>query len=51
MFALDRIFGWPSGIVSDLAVHDSPRARRASDHLPLKAEVKLGVGGHARDAA
>jgi endonuclease/exonuclease/phosphatase family metal-dependent hydrolase len=43
MFALDRIFGWPVGLVSHLAVHDSPLARRASDHLPLTAEVSWGT--------
>jgi endonuclease/exonuclease/phosphatase family metal-dependent hydrolase len=40
-FALDRILGWPAGLISDLAVHSSPLARVASDHLPLTAKVEL----------
>ncbi len=41
MFALDRILGWPEGLITGLAVHDTPLARRSSDHLPLTAEVNL----------
>ena len=41
IFALDRILGWPGGLITDLAVHDTPLARRASDHLPLTARVNL----------
>jgi endonuclease/exonuclease/phosphatase family metal-dependent hydrolase len=41
IFALDRILGWPGGLITDLAVHDTPLARRASDHLPLAARVNL----------
>ncbi len=41
IFPLDRIFGWPAGLVTDLAVHDTWLARRASDHLPLTANVSL----------
>jgi endonuclease/exonuclease/phosphatase family metal-dependent hydrolase len=44
MFSLDRILGWPLGLVSDVEVHDSPLARKASDHLPLKARLDLSVG-------
>ena len=40
-FALDRILGWPNGLVTDLAVHKSPLARIASDHLPLTARAEL----------
>jgi endonuclease/exonuclease/phosphatase family metal-dependent hydrolase len=50
LFALDRIFGWPVGLVSHLAVHATPLARRASDHLPLTAEVTWATG-RARNAA
>lgn len=42
ILALDRILGWPQGLVTDVAVHGSPRARIASDHLPLTAWVRLG---------
>jgi endonuclease/exonuclease/phosphatase family metal-dependent hydrolase len=38
---LDRILGWPQGVVRGLEVHDTPLARIASDHLPLKARVEL----------
>jgi endonuclease/exonuclease/phosphatase family metal-dependent hydrolase len=41
IFPLDRIFGWPTGLVTEFAVHDTPLARRASDHLPLVAQVNL----------
>jgi len=47
VLALDRILGWPQGLVTDVAVHDSPRARVASDHLPLTARVRLGEGAQA----
>ncbi|MBW8268220.1 endonuclease/exonuclease/phosphatase family protein [Caldovatus aquaticus] len=43
VLALDRILGWPQGLVSEVAVHDSPLARLASDHLPVTARVRLGV--------
>ncbi|MGK7861136.1 endonuclease/exonuclease/phosphatase family protein [Falsiroseomonas sp. E2-1-a4] len=52
VLALDRILGWPRGVVSDVAVHDSALARIASDHLPLTAAVRLGdVAGLVREAA
>ena len=41
IFPLDRILGWPRGLISDLAVHNTPLARKASDHLPLVAEINL----------
>ena len=41
IFPLDRILGWPAGLISGLAVHDTPLARRSSDHLPLTAKVNL----------
>ncbi len=47
IFALDRILGWPNGLIGDLAVHASPLARIASDHLPLtaRAEIAAAQGG------
>jgi endonuclease/exonuclease/phosphatase family metal-dependent hydrolase len=45
---LDRIWVHPATAVRSLAVHRSPLARRASDHLPVVAEID-GVG--AEDAA
>ena len=41
IFPLDQIFGSPNGLITDLAVHDTPLARRSSDHLPLTATVNL----------
>jgi endonuclease/exonuclease/phosphatase family metal-dependent hydrolase len=41
IFALDRILGWPFGIITDLAIHTSPVARTASDHLPLTAHAEV----------
>ncbi len=43
LFPMDRILGWPAGSVTRSAVHDTPLARTASDHLPLVAEVNLNV--------
>lgn len=37
LFALDRIWVRPRAALRHLEVHDSPLARIASDHLPLKA--------------
>jgi endonuclease/exonuclease/phosphatase family metal-dependent hydrolase len=42
VLALDRILGWPRGLVGRVAAHDSLLARVASDHLPLTACVRLG---------
>jgi len=39
--ALDRIMANRSGLISTVEVHDSPLARVASDHLPIKAVVSL----------
>lgn len=44
MLALDRIFARPDAIVTDFSVHDTPLARRASDHLPVRARLRLGDG-------
>jgi endonuclease/exonuclease/phosphatase family metal-dependent hydrolase len=39
--ALDRIMSCNRARVSGLEVHDTPLARRASDHLPLKARLAI----------
>lgn len=39
MLSLDRIMGHPHGIVGMVEVHDTPLARKASDHLPIKAQI------------
>lgn len=41
LFALDRILASPSELVAGLATHDTPLARVASDHLPVKARIDL----------
>jgi endonuclease/exonuclease/phosphatase family metal-dependent hydrolase len=43
VFALDRIWVHPRPAVATLAVHASPTARLASDHLPLLADIRLGA--------
>ena len=43
LFSLDRIMGHPRELVPAVAVHDTPLARRASDHLPLKARLNTAV--------
>lgn len=42
--ALDRIFTGHGARLADVAVHDTPLARRASDHLPVKARLILPGG-------
>lgn len=43
LLPLDRILGWPAGLVSEVRVHRSRQASNASDHLPLTACVRLGA--------
>ena len=43
LLPLDRMMIGPTGNLSDFAVHDTPLARRASDHLPIKARLPLGT--------
>lgn len=42
VLALDRIMANRPGLIETVETHDSPLARLASDHLPIKAMVKLG---------
>lgn len=51
MLPLDRILARPHHIISRIEVHDTPLARMASDHLPLKARVDLGRGIDLLDGA
>ena len=44
VFALDRVWVKPREILRDIAVHASPLAKIASDHLPLTAELDLHCG-------
>lgn len=41
LLPLDRILTTPEAEVLDLAPHDTPLARRASDHLPIRARLRL----------
>jgi endonuclease/exonuclease/phosphatase family metal-dependent hydrolase len=43
MLALDRVLALPHDIIERTEAHDSPLARLASDHLPVKAMVRLGA--------
>ena len=39
VFALDRIWAQPGAVLRDFAVHRTPLARVAPDHLPLRATI------------
>ena len=41
ILALDRIMANRRGLISNVIVHDSPLARVASDHLPIKTVLSL----------
>jgi endonuclease/exonuclease/phosphatase family metal-dependent hydrolase len=41
VFALDRIWVQPQAALTALAAHATPVARRASDHLPVTADILL----------
>lgn len=41
--ALDRIWARPASRLRHVRVHDTPLAREASDHLPVRAELRLGA--------
>lgn len=41
MLALDRIMSCNRARVSDLSAHDTALARQASDHLPIKARLRI----------
>ena len=43
LLALDRMMLTNHGQLLDVTAHDSPLARRASDHLPIKARLRLGT--------
>jgi endonuclease/exonuclease/phosphatase family metal-dependent hydrolase len=46
VLALDRIMANRPGLIENVVAHDSPLARLASDHLPIKALVKLETVAH-----
>lgn len=43
VFALDRVLASPGGLVTRIEAHDTPLARVASDHLPIKATIDLNA--------
>ncbi|WP_420359797.1 endonuclease/exonuclease/phosphatase family protein, partial [Agrobacterium vitis] len=47
VLALDRIMTNRPGLIAGMQVHDSPLARLASDHLPLKAWIDLDKAAEA----
>lgn len=47
LLALDRILARPAHIISSIEVHNSPLARVASDHLPIKAKLNLAAMARA----
>ena len=51
MLALDRILARPHTIIEGVEAHDSPLARKASDHLPIKTRIRLKVARGASGAA
>jgi len=48
MLPLDRILTTPEAVVLDIAPHDTPLARRASDHLPIRARLRLPLPDDAQ---
>ncbi len=43
VLALDRILARPGAVLGGVEAHNTPLARRASDHLPIKARITLGA--------
>ena len=41
VLALDRVLAQPQELVERVEAHDTPLARLASDHLPVKAVIRL----------
>ena len=48
LWSLDRILANPHSAVSRIEIHDTPLARAASDHLPIKAVIRLGKSAHPK---
>jgi endonuclease/exonuclease/phosphatase family metal-dependent hydrolase len=47
ILALDRIIANRGGMISAIEVHNSPLARIASDHLPIKTMLTLDAASSA----
>ncbi|MEE2673817.1 MAG: endonuclease/exonuclease/phosphatase family protein [Myxococcota bacterium] len=48
LFALDRVYAHRAKVLS-VAAHDTPAARRASDHLPVVARLELPLSSRKTD--
>jgi endonuclease/exonuclease/phosphatase family metal-dependent hydrolase len=44
LWALDRIVAYPADTIARVELHDTPLARIASDHLPIKAVITPAIG-------
>ena len=44
---LDRVLARPHNLISHVELHDTPLARIASDHLPVKASIRLSQSSGA----
>lgn len=51
MLPLDRIIARPARILDRMQAHDTPLARIASDHLPVKASIRLAEASVTATAA
>jgi endonuclease/exonuclease/phosphatase family metal-dependent hydrolase len=50
VLALDRVLARPHALMESLEAHESPLSRVASDHLPVRAVVRLDRGAEAQRA-
>ncbi len=50
VLALDRVWVRPAGALREVHVHATPLARRASDHLPVRATVAIRATAAGRPA-
>jgi endonuclease/exonuclease/phosphatase family metal-dependent hydrolase len=48
LLRLDRMWLRPAAALADVAAHDTPLARRASDHLPLRGRLDVAAPGFAK---
>jgi endonuclease/exonuclease/phosphatase family metal-dependent hydrolase len=51
LLALDRVLAKPHDLIASVELHDTPLARMASDHLPVKAGIRLGKMADERTTA
>ncbi len=50
MLALDRVLALPQELIVSTEAHDTPLSRLASDHLPVKAVIRLGAAAAEAEA-